>query len=234
MMYLSLTRAPRDLKEAIDWLVALKGDDPKNNLRAISDAIYNLLESDTLGLKMLPALKIIRRISQRFLQKQELQDQVFVRASARKMNKLVDKTPGGVNVPKNVTPETIANNVTHVVVGAEIFLNDIKDLDEYKSAYSSEATWSNSCSTKPEACAVIFVGIAPILFAGLRYVRDASLAAKLPISKYTGRGRLDDIMKSLGYKDTQYKERITRSDILTALRAVDHQTMATLHDLASI
>ncbi|GBE60491.1 hypothetical protein, conserved [Babesia ovata] len=234
MVYNSLTEAPHNLKEAIDWLIALKGTDAESNLKAMGEAIYNLLGSDTIGGKMLPALKIIRRISQNFLQKKELHDQAFVKSALRQLNQLMDKTPGGIAIPKSVTPDTIANNLAHVVVGAEIFLNDIKDLDQYVSSYSSEATWANSCSMKPEACAVVFVGIAPMLFTGLRYLNSACLGSTRSGSKSISKERLEEVLKSLGYRDPHCKDGISGADVISALRAVDKKTMATLHDLASI
>ncbi|CDR95427.1 hypothetical protein BBBOND_0205850 [Babesia bigemina] len=43
MVYTSLTEVPHNLKEGIDWLVALKGTYGENNLKTIVGAIQKFL-----------------------------------------------------------------------------------------------------------------------------------------------------------------------------------------------
>ncbi|GBE61682.1 hypothetical protein, conserved [Babesia ovata] len=248
MVYTSLTEVPRNLKEGVDWLIALKGTDAKNNLKAMGAALFNFLAGTPVGYTEVPALENIKLITKEFMEIPALKYLWPARAMLRKFNDPKYKECGVLarwfaDVQKSdytnvvdaghLTAEPMAENLGKVVDGCERFLESIKIPDQYKSAYSPEATWEASCAKDPEACAVILVGIAPMLYTGLRSLNVASEAESYrrqiwlqsPIS-------LTDVVKAVGYKDPGCRDDLSDSDILKALKGVSYQTLVTLYDLS--
>ncbi|CDR96211.1 hypothetical protein BBBOND_0301160 [Babesia bigemina] len=127
------------------------------------------------------ALEEVKLITKEFLEKPELRNRRAVRAILRRFNKpmrkvgfchrlfgrIVDSDYENVIETKGLTAENIAENIGEIVDGCKTFLHHIKNPDYYESAYNSEATSDASCSEKPEDFAAVFVGIAPMLYAGL-------------------------------------------------------------------
>ncbi|CDR98058.1 hypothetical protein BBBOND_0405420 [Babesia bigemina] len=247
MVYNSLTNVPRNFKEAADWLLALKGDDVKN-LEAIGEAVYKFLVDKPVGRIHLPALEKVKRISKDFLEQRELRNYWFVEELLKRYNDRISKTPGALakcfrvvddcdykNVVKSkgITAAAIAEKLDRIVNGTEILLDSVKIPDEYKSAYSSEATWESSCAKDPEACATIFVGIAPMLYAGVRCLHTATIAALLrlvPVTKYEY--GLEKTMKALGYVEPESRTDMNMLEVDAALRDLYTSGVLTLCDLA--
>ncbi|CDR95430.1 hypothetical protein BBBOND_0205880 [Babesia bigemina] len=247
MVYTSLTDAPHNFKEAADWLLALKGDDVKN-LKAIGEAVYKFLVDKPVGRINLPALEKVKRISKHFLEQRELRNYWFVEELLKRYNDLISKSPGAwakyfrvvdesdyknVVKSKGITAEDIAKNLDRIVNGTEILRDSIKIPDEYQSAYSSEATWESSCAKDPEACATVFVGIAPMLYAGVRSLHTASIAATLNLAPLTRHEYgLRKTMKALGYVEPECRTNMSGLDVGRALRGLYLRRVLTLCDLA--
>ncbi|CDR93805.1 hypothetical protein BBBOND_0101340 [Babesia bigemina] len=170
MVYTSLTNVPRNFKEAIDWLMAVRGDGAKSNVAALGAALFSSLADKTVDKMEMPALEEVKHVTKKFLDQPELRNQWFVGGLVKRYNDLINKSPGGLakyfrvvdesdeNVlkGKGITAGSIVENLDDVVYGTEIFLDDIKSPGEYESAYSPEATCSKSCTQKPEDCAAVF------------------------------------------------------------------------------
>ncbi|GBE61042.1 hypothetical protein, conserved [Babesia ovata] len=247
MVYFSLTDAPRNLKESIDWLMALRGADAETNLKALGSAVYDLLADKPVGFTEVPALENVKRISKEFLEQEELKNEPFVKGLLWRFNNRmkknyykyfrfvfhIDKSDyENVVRTRGTVPEKIAENLGKVVHGTETFLDDIKNPDKYRSAYSSEATWDNSCSAKPEACAVVFVGIAPMLCAGLRSLRKTSNNASATWSNRYAKKHFGEVMKAVGYKEPECRAKLSGSDVRKALSNVDIRVLEIIYDLA--
>ncbi|CDR97587.1 hypothetical protein BBBOND_0400790 [Babesia bigemina] len=245
MVYNSLTEAPQNLKEAIDWLMALKGDDAKINVAALGAALFSFLADKTVDKMETPALEEVKHVTKKFLDQPELRNQWFVGGLVKRYNDLINKSPGGLakyfrvvdesdeNVVKGkgITAGAIVENLGKVVHGTEIFLDDIKSPGEYESAYSSEATWSKSCTQKPEDCAAVFVGIAPMLYAGVRSLHYASIADTLNWAPSTEQElSLRKILKALGYVEPECRAGMGGFDVAKALRGLYLRTLITLCD----
>ncbi|GBE60372.1 hypothetical protein, conserved [Babesia ovata] len=97
---------------------------------------------------------------------------------------------------------------------------------------SSKATWEASCSKKPEACAAVLAGIAPMLFGGLRTLRRASTEALASWVNINAKERLRDVLKAVGYEEPGCRAGMSGSDIRKALSAVDIRILDTIYDLA--
>ncbi|CDR93797.1 hypothetical protein BBBOND_0101260 [Babesia bigemina] len=246
MVYFTLTQAPRNLKEGIDWLIAVKGDDGMKNLKSLGTAVYDFLADKPVGFTEVPALEEVKRISKEFLEQPELMHQRFVQGLVTRFNKRIGKQfikyfrfaipinesdYANVVVTRHLLPEKIAENLSNVVTATDLFLDDIKNPDKYKSAYSSEATWDASCSTKPEDCAAILVGISPMLFSGLLSLQRAGTAANRKWSKARKGKRLRELLGALGYKEEVCRNSISGSDVVSALRDVKERTLEILYDL---
>ncbi|GBE60843.1 hypothetical protein, conserved [Babesia ovata] len=93
MVYDSLTEAPRNVKECIDWLIALKGKDGEKNLKALGDAIHKFLADKPVGKMKVAALEKIKNISKKFLKKPCLKKLRHVKVILRKFSKSLHKNP---------------------------------------------------------------------------------------------------------------------------------------------
>ncbi|GBE62674.1 hypothetical protein, conserved [Babesia ovata] len=235
MVYTSLTEAPRNLKEAIDWLMALKGTDPSTNLKAMGAALYDFLVQQPVVPRRLPALEDLKRISKRFMGQKELRDHPSVSLILGRFNNPVDRKPGVFAKTMGSNPEKVADNIGKFVYGTGKLLHDIRHPKHYKSAYSSEATWAKSCSKNPETCAVIFVGIAPMLYTGLLSLRDETSAVDSIFVDFNSvQKRIRNVLNALGYADQQRRHVMRPSDILKALSDMDKDLLAILHNLAGV
>ncbi|GBE61088.1 hypothetical protein, conserved [Babesia ovata] len=247
MVYNSLTDVPRNLKECIDWLMALKGTDAETNLKAMGAALYNFLVYKPVGKMELPALEEVKRISKEFLEQKEFRDQPSVKKVLgtfnNRMNKQyykyfrfvvhIDKSDyENVVRTRGTVPEKIAEDLGKVVHGTETFLDDIKNPDKYRSAYCPEATWDASFAKNPEACAVILVGIGPMFYAG-----SESLLIEFEVLYITGLSHycFDNIqmmVKALGFKEPECRASPNLVDIDRALTRLDDDELYTVYDLS--
>ncbi|GBE60983.1 hypothetical protein, conserved [Babesia ovata] len=248
MVYDSLTDIPRNLKEGIDWLIALRGTHAGNNFKAMGAAVYNFLADKPVGFTEVPALEEVKVITKEFLEQEELKDLWPANAMLTRFDRPVDKNPPALakffksvnrnqytNVVKDggITSKTIADTLAKSVFGFEKFLKGIKDPGQYKSAYSSEATWDASCAKNPEDCAAVFVGIAPMLYAGLYSLIDASYKDWMDWLKCNKRNiNLGNLLKAVGYVVPERRDELSDSDVRTALSGVSSHILETLYDLS--
>ncbi|GBE62663.1 hypothetical protein, conserved [Babesia ovata] len=247
MAYNSLTEAPRNLKEAIDWLMALKGTDAENNMKAFGDAVYKFLADKPVGKMEVPALEKVKVITKQFLEHRNIKGQWFTKRFLKMYGAPMVKEPEKLakvleyvreSDHKNVVqthkakPETIAKKLGKVVAGCDVFLEHIKNPDSYNSAYSSEATWDASCTEDPEACAVVFVGIAPMLYTGLYYLQHACIRAKLGGPGSFDEKRYESALEAAGYDAAERHDNISASDLLWSLDYANKQALATIYDLS--
>ncbi|CDR94614.1 hypothetical protein BBBOND_0109120 [Babesia bigemina] len=248
MVYNSLTDAPRNLKEAIDWLLALKGTEAENNFNAMASAVYDFLADKPVGRIKVRALEKVKSISHKFMGQKALKEHSFVKIMLRRFESemstkfslfhrhfgsLAQSDCENVIEATGVKPEDIAVELAKAVDGCEKFLDDVKIPGQYSSAYSSRATWDSSCSRKPEACAVVLVGIAPMLYAGLRSLKEASadVVNRQWLVSYAEM-HLKDVLKAVGYKTQEYRASMSGADISTALNSVKYDMLSSIYDLA--
>ncbi|GBE59106.1 hypothetical protein, conserved [Babesia ovata] len=248
MVYNSLTEAPRNLKEGIDWLMALRGTDAVKNSRSMGAALYNFFSDKLVGFKEVPALEEVKVITKKFLEKPELKDRSYVKGMLKRYNGLMDKNPKKIgdvikgveesdykNVVKarGVKPEDITKSVSEVVHGCEKFLKHIKAPDQYKSAYSSEASWETSCAKDPEACAVVLVGIAPMLYTGILSLWDASNPPVFGCRTPGAAERLRKVLKAVGYAEPESRNSLSRDRVRKALSNMHKNVLDTIYDFAA-
>ncbi|GBE61773.1 hypothetical protein, conserved [Babesia ovata] len=232
MVYTSLTDAPQDFREGVDWLLAMKGKDAYKNLAAMAEAVHHLFERDTLRSEVLEALKKTQDISQKFLDQEGLKDQLFVKEFLQRLAKPLNKLPGALADSPDVTSTTVTKDLVHVVDRCEKFLKKSKLYKQYEAAYSSEASWEASCAKDPEACAVVLVGIAPMLYAGLRSLQVASAHALENESDSKAKERMGEVLKAVGFKESDCPDSERSSPVHKALRRVDEHVFTVLHNLA--
>ncbi|CDR96764.1 hypothetical protein BBBOND_0306680 [Babesia bigemina] len=246
MVYTSLTEAPHNLKEAIDWLLAVKGDDATTNLTGLGAAVHKFLANKPIGNAVVPALEKVKLITKEFVWKQRTRGLWYVDRMLKRLEEklwkgreeLVDaleyvRESDYQNIiwTEGTTAEAVIEKLGEVVDGTEMFLDDVKIPEQYESAYSSEATWDASCKEDPRACAMVFVGIAPMLYTGLRSLKDSAVAATWPSFLMNSPG-LGDMLDSVGYKDQAIRTSLSGPEVTSALRAVDGQFLNIIYDLA--
>ncbi|CDR94959.1 hypothetical protein BBBOND_0201160 [Babesia bigemina] len=246
MAYNSLTQAPRNLKEGIDWLIALKGDDFQYHMEEMGAAVYDLLEDKPVGFTEVPALEEVKRISKEFMEQEALKDEWSVKRLLGRFSKRMSKTGlfarRGKNDAKSefenivqtqqMDPDAIASNIGRVVYDSEQFLNKIKAPGKYKSAYTSEATWEKSCSEKPEDCAAVLVGIMPMLYVGLRSLFDATALSVWESLNANAEKHMSDVLNAAGFREPECQANMSIADVVKAFKSVDLDIFIILYDLA--
>ncbi|CDR93810.1 hypothetical protein BBBOND_0101560 [Babesia bigemina] len=133
---------------------------------------------------------------------------------------------------QSIEPETIAKNLGKVVHSTEKFLDYIKRTRRYNRTYSLQATWASSCTHDPEVCAVVLVGIAPMLYAGLRCLIDAAADAFMEGPASIQEHSLISVLETLGYEGQPKRGKVRSSDIRSALSDVNKDVLNVLYDLA--
>ncbi|GBE59286.1 hypothetical protein, conserved [Babesia ovata] len=245
MVYTSLIEAPRNFKEGVDWLVALRGTNGRKNLAAMGAAVYDFLADKPVGLLLVPSLEKVKRLSKEFLEQKDLEDKSYVKDLLGKFDGPMDKNSRSLkhlsgnfgsdykNVVKSrgFKPDDIARNVGAIVSNCEMLLKNIKNPDHYNSAYSSEATWEASCAENPEACAVVLVGIAPMLYAGLVSLWDATNPVMFG-STTTADADLRKLVKALGYVEPECRDSLNRFNVRRALVDMNKIILPTIYEIA--
>ncbi|CDR94302.1 hypothetical protein BBBOND_0106110 [Babesia bigemina] len=246
MVYKSLTEAPHNLKEGIDWLMAVKGTDAEKNLKALGEAVHKFLADKPVGSMKVPTLEKIKSVSKEFLQKPRFKDLWYVKDMLDKFDGPMNKTRHmwlkrqtanyhsdyeNIIQTAGITAKHMVENVNDVVDGFEKLLEKVKIPDQYKSAYTSEATWVASCGKRPQVCAVVFVGIAPMLYTGLRYVWDSARAAIRNGRNSSEEMGLKDVLKAVGYEEPGCNISISSSDIRSASNDVHPYILDKIYDI---
>ncbi|CDR97669.1 hypothetical protein BBBOND_0401610 [Babesia bigemina] len=247
VVYNSLMYVPRNFKEAVDWLIAVRGDDAERNLATLGAAIYDLYVHMSGRSTEWSNLDKAIRFSIDFLEQEKLKKHLYVKMILAILSYRVNITP---NVLTNIivsaydtenqrflhknglTADTIAEKLCYVVDACAEFLGRIKNRSHYNSAYSPQATWDALFSAHPETGAVIFVGIAPMLVAGLLSLRSASLAGKLKSSPLIASKRMQELIQALGYVEPQLCAGMTASYVGRALGGFTYETINFIFDLA--
>ncbi|CDR96358.1 hypothetical protein BBBOND_0302620 [Babesia bigemina] len=246
MVYTSLTEAPHNLKEGIDWLMALKGSCGESTLKAMAGAIHHLFSKHSDGYKQLPALEKMKSISREFLEKPELRDNLFVKQLLSRFYTPASTANTGfkhllaryseeyarVVGVKGARPEYIEESLRNVMDGFGKLLNDIKNPDKYKSAYSAEATWEASCAKDPEACAVVLVGMAPMLYAGMQSLSNAVFSKSGWWSTTVEYKAAGDVLRPLGYEESECRAGMNGSYIYETFKGLDADLFHKTYDLA--
>ncbi|GIX62770.1 variant erythrocyte surface antigen-1 family protein [Babesia caballi] len=137
----SLTQAPENLKEAIDWVIKIK-----NNTDDLSKALQELLKEDgsDVAVKVLDKYRIVSERDVESVGTWALNDQKdnlkrLVNGFAEGLNKFVEKDSGIVQNP----------NI---------------------SAYNSATSWNNLTTSDKRDCAAILLGIMPVVYIGITYL----------------------------------------------------------------
>ncbi|CDR94662.1 hypothetical protein BBBOND_0109600 [Babesia bigemina] len=247
MVYNSLTDAPHNVKECVDWLIALRGAHPDNNLKAMGVALYDFLVDKPVGKMEVPALENVKKISKEFMEQKELKNMWPANELLKRFSKpmiknnyklrnifttIYDSDYKNVVNSKDATAETVITGVINLTYGCERFLNHMKVPEQYKSAYSSEATWESSCSKKPEDCAVVLVGIAPMLYTGMLSLFDASNPPIVRCRANTVSERLKRVLTALGYVEPESRNSLHRAYVRKALVNVNFELLDTVYDFA--
>ncbi|CDR97740.1 hypothetical protein BBBOND_0402290 [Babesia bigemina] len=246
MVYNSLTEAPRNLKESFDWLIAVKGTDAEKNVKALGAAIHKFLADKPVGVTRIPSLEKVKRLSRDFMQKAELKNMPMVKEMLVSFNAPVAKHASSArhllgeyssdykNViqERRLRPGNISDSVARIVGSCDIFVEGVKTPGQYESAYSSEATWDASCAKNPEACAIVFVGIAPMLYAGIDSLWMASDPDTFLGQTPAGAKSMVNVMKALGFTEQECSGVMSFAKVRPALRVLNRDIMEQIYDLA--
>ncbi|GBE62030.1 hypothetical protein, conserved [Babesia ovata] len=249
MIYNSLTDAPHNLKECIDWLIALRGTDGESNFQAMGEAVHKFLVDKPVGLTKLPGLDKVKDISREFIGQRVLRAEPFVEDLLKRFNEPMNKQKteyyssnfgkfdesNYTNVVKSrgVTAEEIAEKLAKVTADCEKFLDRLRRPSVYLPSYSSEATWESSCAKDPEACAIVLVGVAPMLYTGLRTLKEESNAEALRWKRPNKKNvTLKSVIEALGYKEPDVCTTMSATYVFKSLQRVSFRMLATLYDLS--
>ncbi|GBE62128.1 hypothetical protein, conserved [Babesia ovata] len=244
-VYTSLTEPPRNVRQCMDWLIALKGKDGTKNIKALGEVVYGFLADKPVGYTRVPALEEIKEIVKQFLKQKHIRGEPSIREMLSKYETLrslgdpcidcffyIEEHYENIIQTKRITAIYIAESLTDLVKGCENFLEGIKNPDQYISAYSPDATWDVKCAKDLEAYAIIFVGIAPMLYAGLLSVMIECWNARWGCPTLIRSKRLLQILNDLGYVEPECRSKITPAVIDRALSRLDYHELGTLYNLS--
>ncbi|CDR93709.1 hypothetical protein BBBOND_0100380 [Babesia bigemina] len=247
VVYQSLVHIPRNFKEAVDWLIAVRGDDAEGNLAALGAALYDLYVHMSGRSIEWSALDKVIRVSREFLEQEKLKKRLFVNMILFLLDERLRVTPNILTTTvvseddtenekylqkKGLTADTIAEKLCCVVDACAEFLGRIKNRSHYKSAYSPQATWDASFSAHPESGAVMFVGMAPMLVASISSLNAAVFAAKLRLPPFIAYKSMQELIQALGYVEPECRAGMTASCVGRALSGFDVETITFLYQLA--
>ncbi|GBE60415.1 hypothetical protein, conserved [Babesia ovata] len=231
-VYNSLTEPPRNVKECMDWLIALKGTDPEKNLKALGNAVYKFLADKPVEFTDVPVLEEVRRISKEFMEQPELKDRWYVKDILEMINGFVNEPPGDFAKTMGSNAVAVAQNIGHVVDGCKFFLQHVKTPGQYRFAYSSQATWDAKSAKEADACAAIFLGIALMLYVGIGSLQNAWLDAHFRRPPFIAYKRMQGVLKALGFVEPDFRANMSVSDVEKALGGVDKRVLIITYDLA--
>ncbi|GBE61304.1 hypothetical protein, conserved [Babesia ovata] len=227
MVYNSLTEAPRNLKEGMDWFLALKGTDAEANLKAMGAALYDLLADTPVGFKEVPALEKVKPISKKFLEKGELKDYSHVKDLLKRYEQPMNKTDWlWYKRHTSYHPSDYINIIGFFRLNPEKIAKKLGDV--------LESDVGGIMFEKPEACAAVLAGIAPMLYAGLQSLLDADKSAEKKGPGSKAATHLGEIMKAIGYVKPECRQDLTAPDVHKALRGVDKHVVYTLYDISGM
>ncbi|GBE61152.1 hypothetical protein, conserved [Babesia ovata] len=143
MVYTSLTEAPRNLRESIDWLMALRGADAEANLKALGAAVHHLLADKPVGFTDVPALENVKLITKEFLEQEELRDNPFVEDLLGIYTAPMNKSPEGLDSDSVAVEESDHENfikvwgLTAKMVADNLGLRSLRELGDLSVADES-------------------------------------------------------------------------------------------------
>ncbi|CDR94509.1 hypothetical protein BBBOND_0108070 [Babesia bigemina] len=247
VVYNSLIYVPRNFKEAVDWLIAVRGDDGMKHLKALGAALYDFYAHMSGRFTEVSDLDKVIRVSREFLEQEKLKKRRSVKRILIKLNDRLRKTPDQLAKDigsaddtekekylqtKGLTADTIAEKLCCVVDACAEFLGRIKNRSHYKSAYSPQATSDASFSAHPETGVVIFVGIAPMLCASILALEMASFRAVLRLPPFIAYKRMQELIQALGYVEPECRAGMTASYVVDALGDFESETTDFIYRLA--
>ncbi|GIX62995.1 variant erythrocyte surface antigen-1 family protein [Babesia caballi] len=220
----SLTEPPKNLKEAIDWVIQIKKDDVIND---IAKALQELLKEDGSEVAM-NVLKNYRHVSESVIKgldaaNENLENIKKFNFTYTALNKLSQGlkpfvTGSQANISANavdnvgawvskVQENSLKNIIPTLATGLETFKKGILQ-NSNDSTYKSDAEWSSLTPNDKRDCAVILLGIMPVVYIGLTYFYwQCEGTGGWPDQSLSGssgdHGNLKNFMAALGYQSNQ-------------------------------
>ncbi|GIX61586.1 variant erythrocyte surface antigen-1 family protein [Babesia caballi] len=239
----SLTQPPKDLKEAIDWVIQIKND---INTEDLAKALEELLKRDGSEVAM-KVLESYRLASQSAIDKlvdanskmKNLNDRFYFTYTA--LNKLSEGLkPFNPQSDANISPKDVENvkawvssvdgnnlqkRIETFADGLKTFQNGIIQ-NPSNSAYSN-LDWSSLTDSDKRERAAILLGIMPVVYIGLTYLYwqcsgpNVWQHQKLDGSGGSGsdQGSLKQYIAALGYGKTDLNNSKRGQDIATQLKS---------------
>ncbi|GIX62570.1 uncharacterized protein BcabD6B2_20050 [Babesia caballi] len=213
-----LTEAPKNLKEAIDWVIQIKG-----HAQDLAKELKKLLKHDGSEVAM-RVLESYRLASQSVIEKLTPQKEKFhfavPHAILNKLGQGLDPFPSGSAAISREEAEKwvskVQGNTSEMLIkdlaeGLKMFVDQPNGILQNPniSAYPETSMWPDSSADK-KTCALIFLGIGPMLFYGLTYLywwcESQGDWKRLQFQNSGSTNSLSAYLDAMGFKDSEFNE----------------------------
>ncbi|GIX65038.1 uncharacterized protein BcabD6B2_44730 [Babesia caballi] len=247
MGYPTLTVVPSNLKEAIDWLDAVKNNGDPADIISLGAAVHDLLYRYPSEPGKLAFVEEVKAIVKKFFEKPELVELEPIHSVLQRYYNSHCDDQGGwsyffwsskPNEPTNVvvdqclTTDDVTEVIDSLACRIEDFTSRLKPSGNDVSAYDSTANWADSCDADERLCAEIFVGIAPLYYAGLRALAAICKTAHHVAGPIGVEGnKLGALLSHMGFTVSSSDTDTRGEDICKSL-ALPKETLNDVYDLA--
>ncbi|GIX66089.1 variant erythrocyte surface antigen-1 family protein [Babesia caballi] len=223
----SLTDPPKNLKEAIDWVIQIKDDNEA--IKGLAKELQELLKHDgsEVAMKVLDRYRLVSESVIKGLEDanskiQQTKEKFyftytalnnlsqglkpFFSGSAAISTRDVEKVKAWVS---SIKDDELKQLITGFAEGLKTFVAQGTGILQASnnSAYNSAPSWNTLTPSAKTDCAAILLGIMPVVYIGLTYLywqcdgTGGWTQEKLDSSSGSDQGTLKQYMEALGYKE---------------------------------
>ncbi|GIX65470.1 uncharacterized protein BcabD6B2_53760 [Babesia caballi] len=175
-----LTTPPKDLKEAIDWLIQIKNDDV---IKDLAEALEKLLKHDGSEVAMkvlekyrLASKSVIEKLTPQKLKRHFAVPHAILNKLSEGLRPFHPQSQANINsagVEKVgewalKVESNLKRLITGLAGGLECFKKDI--LQNSDTSTYSKAAWNTLTTIEKRDCAAILLGVMPVVYIGLTYL----------------------------------------------------------------
>ncbi|GIX62001.1 variant erythrocyte surface antigen-1 family protein [Babesia caballi] len=235
----SLTEPPKNLKEAIDWVIQIKG-----HAQDLAKELDALLKNDgsEVALKVLDKYRLVSESVIQGLEEANssihlAKDRFYFTYTAldnlsQGLKPFVTGSQANINPDdveqvkewvSSVDKSDLQKRIEALATGIENLKNGIVQTSSYTSVYNSATPLSSLIPSAKTDCAAILLGIMPVVYIGITYLYwqcegTGGWAQEKFDSSGSGQGSLKQYMEAFGYTEKYLNDSKRGQEIVTKLK----------------